>query len=73
MTSVSEVFFAGVTLGSILGLIVGFLAAWALFRSRENRQIHQHVLDLTRTVTALVEAALKRKDPKRVEEEKPPT
>lgn len=73
MFSVSQVFFAGVAVGGALGLLVGFLAAWAVFRARENRQIHHHVVEMTRTVTAMFEVALRRKEPKRVEEERPAT
>ncbi len=73
MFSVSQVFFAGVVVGAVLGLVIGFLVAWAVFRARENRQIHQHVVEMTRSVTAMFEASLKRKEPKRVEEERPAT
>jgi len=73
MQSVSAVLAVGMIVGGVLGLVVGFLAAWAVFRARENQQIHNHVLEMTRTVTALVETSLKRREPKKPEEERSAT
>lgn len=73
MTSVTEAFFGGMFVGALPGGCVGVLVAWAVFRARENRQIHHHVVEMTRNVTTMFEAALKRKEPKRAEEERPAT
>lgn len=73
MQSVSTVLAVGLAVGFVLGVVIGGLVAWALLRARDNRQIQSHVLEMTRTVTALVETALKRREPKKPEEERSAT